>query len=83
MDCEGMASEPQYDASQIIREVGWKLRREVTREAYERDIRYAEDLRLSVCEWRGEDRDDKPVIVTWVATPSGRLLAAYEIQGRA
>lgn len=74
----------EYGSSQIIREVGWHLRKEVTREAYLRDLAYAEDLRLPVHEWRGEDRAGKPMVIAWITTGAdGSLLSAYEIQGRA
>jgi hypothetical protein len=73
----------EYGSAQLIKEVGWKgLGKEITREAYLRDLVYAEDLKLSVHEWRGETREGKPMVISWVATTSGRLLSAYEITGR-
>jgi hypothetical protein len=71
------------DTGQIIHEVGWHLHRQVTTEAYRRDLAYAHEMALDVHEWRGRDRDGRAVTVVWVATPSGRLLATYEITGRA
>lgn len=71
------------ECESVIHEVGWHLRKAVTRDAYRRDLAYAHEQGLEVHQWRGEDRDGHPVTVAWVATPSGRLLAAYEIQGRA
>jgi hypothetical protein len=74
----------KYGAAQVINEVGWRFRKEVTREAYLRDLAYAEDMRFPVHEWRGEDRAGKPMIVAWITTgEKGSLLSAYEIQGRA
>ncbi|MEV7814239.1 hypothetical protein AB0P05_26465 [Streptomyces flaveolus] len=73
----------KYGSAQVINEVGWRLRKEVTREAYLRDLAYAQEQALSVCEWRGEDREGRPLVVTWVQSPNGAQLAAYEIQGRA
>lgn len=73
----------KYGSAQLIHEVGWHLRKEVTREAYLRDLVYAQDLAFPVNEWRGEDREGKPMVITWVVTPVGSLLSAYEIQGRA
>lgn len=73
----------KYGSAQVINEVGWKLRKEVTREAYLRDLAYAQDLAFPVHEWRGEDRDGSQLHVVWVSTPSGALLSAYEIQGKA
>lgn len=73
----------KYGAAQIICEVERNFRREVTRETYLRDLAYAHEMGLSVYEWRGEDREGKATVINWVTTDSGRLLAAYEIQGRA
>jgi len=71
-------------ASWTIREVNWHLRKEVTREAYLRDLVYAEDLKFPVHEWRGQDREGEPMVISWVTTGTGgALLSAYEIQGRA
>lgn len=71
------------DTEQIIHEVAWRLRRPVYRSAYMRDLAYAHEMGLPVHEWTGEDRHGRPMRVTWVTTDSGRLLSAYEIQGRA
>jgi hypothetical protein len=69
---------------QTIHEVGWKFRKEVSRQAYLRDLAYAKDLGFPVCEWTGEDIEGKPLTVSWVtAGADGSLLSAYEIQGRA
>jgi hypothetical protein len=73
----------KYGSAHLIHEVGWRLRKEVTREAYLHDLAYADDLRFSAHEWRGEDRDGKPMTISWIVTPTGTLLSAYEIQGRA
>jgi hypothetical protein len=74
----------KYGSAQLIHEVGWRLRKEVTREAYLRDLAYAQDLHFPVHEWRGEDREGKPMVISWVTTGErGSLLSAYEIQGRA
>lgn len=73
---------PEYGSAQLIKEVGWKLSKEITREAYLRDLVYAEDLKFDVNEWRGESRDGKPMVISWVVTPAGALLSAYEITGR-
>ncbi|MBA2951414.1 hypothetical protein [Streptomyces himalayensis] len=78
-----MVDTAEYGSSQLIKEVGWRLNKEITREAYLRDLAYAEDLRFSVHEWRGEDRAGKPMVISWVATPNGAALSAYEITGRA
>jgi hypothetical protein len=84
MACQESALEPQYGSAQTIHEVGWKLRKEVTREAYLRDLVYAGDLKFPVNEWRGLDRVGRPTVIVWVTTgESGSLLSAYEIQGRA
>jgi hypothetical protein len=77
----------EYGSAQLIHEVGWApfgriSRKEITRETYLRDLVYAQDLKLDVHEWRGEDREGKPMVISWVATTSGQLLSAYEIQGR-
>jgi hypothetical protein len=72
----------KYGTAQTIHEVAWRLRKEVTREAYLRDLAYASDLKFPVYEWAGEDREGKPLVVSWVATSAGNLLSAYEIQGR-
>lgn len=72
----------EYGTAQTIHEVAWHLRKEVTREAYLRDLAYAEDLRFPVYEWRGEDREGEPLVISWVATSAGNLLSAYEIQER-
>lgn len=72
------------DETHKIHEVGWKLRKEITRQAYLRDLVYAHELMFPVREWRGEDREGKPLHVVWVTTGErGSLLSAYEIQGRA
>lgn len=71
----------EYGSAQLIKEVGWRLSKEVTREAYLRDLAYAEDLKFPVHEWRGEDRDGKAMVISWVATSAGNLLSAYEITG--
>jgi hypothetical protein len=73
----------KYGSAQLIKEVGWRLSKEITREAYLRDLAYAEDLKFPVHEWQGEDRDHEPMVISWVATPAGALLSAYEITGRA
>ncbi|CAL9369892.1 hypothetical protein [Streptomyces sp. enrichment culture] len=73
-------SKPGIDPDLIVHEVGWKLRREVQLSAYRRDRAYAAEMALSVHEWSGEDRDGRPMTITWVQTPNGRLLASYEIQ---
>lgn len=80
-----MAETAEYGHSQIICEVGWRpygrtFRRRVSRETYLRDLTYAKDLALDVHEWRGEGPDGKPMVVSWIVTPNGRLLAAYEIE---
>lgn len=71
----------------VIHEVGafgGLFRKEVTREAYLRDLAYAQDLAFPVREWRGQDRAGKPLHVVWVTTGErGALLSAYEIQGKA
>jgi hypothetical protein len=74
--------------SQLVREVGWapggKIRRKgITLEAYLRDIAYAEDLRLDVHHQSVMDREGRFMVIAWVATTSGRLLGAYEIQDHA
>jgi hypothetical protein len=74
---------PQDGSAQVINEVGWHLRKEVTREAYCQDLDYADEQALNVCEWRGEDREGRSLVVVWVQSPNGAQLAAYEIQGRA
>jgi hypothetical protein len=76
-------NKPKYGSAQLIKEVGWRLSKEITREAYLRDLAYAEDLKFPVHEWQGEDRDHKSMVISWVATPAGALLSAYEITGRA
>lgn len=76
------SSKSEYGSAQLIKEVGWRLSKEVTREAYLRDLVYAQDLRLPVHEWHGEGRDHKPMVISWVTTPAGKLLSAYEITGR-
>lgn len=86
--CREMAAEPQYGSSQIICEVGWRpfgqtFRKVITREAYLRDLVYAEDLKFPTHSWVGEDREGRPMVVSWVAGLAGQLLSAYEIQGRA
>jgi hypothetical protein len=78
----------QGEAAQLICEVGWRpggtFRKPISREAYTRDLGYAEALAFPVHEWRGEDRDGKPLVVSWITTGvGGALLSAYEIQGRA
>jgi hypothetical protein len=74
----------KYGAAHLIHEVGWKLRKEVTREAYLRDLAYAEDMHFPVYTWFCLDREDKPMAITWITTgEKGSLLSAYEIQGRA
>jgi hypothetical protein len=65
----------------VVHEVGWKLRRLVTPEAYRRDVAYAAEQALNVHEWTGEDRNGRPMTIAWVQTPNGRQLTAYEIQG--
>jgi hypothetical protein len=72
----------KYGAAQLIHEVAWRLRKEVTREAYLRDLAYASDLKFPVYEWAGADREGAPLVVSWVATSAGNLLSAYEIQER-
>ena len=72
----------KYGSAQVIHEVAWHLRKEITREAYLRDLVYAKDLTFPVHEWCGEDRAGRALVVTWVSTPSGSLLSAYEIQAR-
>lgn len=74
VDAGLIMSEPQS-----ICEVGWHLRRPVTREAYRRDLAYASEMALDVHEWRGQDREGAPIIVAWVVTPNGSLLSAYEL----
>jgi hypothetical protein len=69
--------------AQIITEVHGRLRREITQDAYQRDLRYAEDLCLPAHEWSGTDRDGRPMAIAWVCTTNGRVLSAYEITGRA
>lgn len=73
----------RYGSAQVINEVGRTHREEISREAYLRDLEYAKGLCLDVHQWTGEDLDGQPMVVSWVTTTSGRLLAAYEIQGRA
>ena len=73
----------EYGSAQLIVEVGWKLRKEITGETYLRDLAYAQDLRLGVHEWAGESRDGELMVISWVVTTAGRLLSAYEITGRA
>lgn len=68
------------DAYPEIHEVGWRLRRSITPEAYRRDLAYAHEMALDAHWWSGEDRDGRPLTIAWVQTPNGRLLAAYEIQ---
>ncbi|MFF3363609.1 hypothetical protein [Streptomyces misionensis] len=69
--------------TQIIHEVDRRLRKPVTHTDYRRDLAYAHEMGLGVHSWRGEDREGKPMVITWVTTDSGRVLSAYEIQGRA
>ncbi|MFF5471028.1 hypothetical protein [Streptomyces achromogenes] len=80
------AAEPVKDEpAPIIHEVGWKLRRKITEEALRRDMAYAEEMRFSVHEWHGEDRQGKDMVVVWVECGEhriGHLVAVYEIQGR-
>lgn len=66
-----------------IHEVGWMLRKPITRGAYTRDLAWAYEMALEIHEWRGKDREGQPLHVVWVTPPNGRLLSAYEIQGRA
>lgn len=68
------------DMPPVIHEVGWRLRKPITPEAYRRDVAYASELALNVHEWSGEDRAGRPMTIAWVQTPNGRVLAAYEIQ---
>jgi hypothetical protein len=74
----------KYGSAQVIHEVAWRLRKEVSRETYLRDLVYAQEMGLPVHEWHGEDREGRSLAITWVATGrNGSLLSAYEIQGRA
>lgn len=72
-----------YGSAQIISEVGWKLRKEITREAYLVDMARAERLEFPVHEWSGAARDGRRLTVAWVVGLGGSIVAAYEIQGRA
>lgn len=73
---------PAVASQRLIKEVGWKLGKEITEEAYRSDLRYAEGLAFPVHEWEGTDREGKPLTVSWIPSPSGALLSAYEITGR-
>jgi hypothetical protein len=70
-------------------EVGWArqgrtFRREVTREAYLRDLAYADDLAFPVYRKGVTDRQGRLMVVVWITTgENGSLLSAYEITGRA
>lgn len=70
-------------SAQLIKEVGWRLSKEITREAYLRDLAYAEDLKFPVHEWQGEDCEGESMVISWIASPAGSLLSAYVITGRA
>lgn len=76
------SSKSEYGSAQVVHEVGWRLRKEISREAYLRDLAYAEDLKFPVHEWRGEARDGEPMVIGWVLSTRGEVLSAYEIQGR-
>lgn len=81
-------ADTEYGSAQIICEVGWApfgqtFRKVISREAYLRDLVYAEDLKFPTHEWIGEDREGRPMVISWVASTAGNLLSAYEIQGRA
>jgi hypothetical protein len=64
----------------VVHEVGLRLRKHVSHAGYRQLIAYAGQMGLSVHGWRGEDREGHPIGISWVATDSGALLAAYEIQ---
>jgi hypothetical protein len=74
---------PSDGQSQTIREVGWRLRKEITQEAYQADMAHAERLEFPAYQWAGQARDGRPLAVTWVVGLAGSIVAAYEIQGGA
>ncbi|MEW2498351.1 hypothetical protein AB0942_33185 [Streptomyces nodosus] len=69
---------------QTISEVTWRGTREITPEAYHKDMRYAEALGFRVHRHGVKDRDGRFMVVVWVATGGrrGRQVACYEIAGR-
>lgn len=68
--------------TQTVHEVGWHLHKQVTWPAYRRDLAYAHEMGLDVHEWRGEDREGRPMHVVWVVATNGHELSVYEISGR-
>jgi len=72
----------EYGSAQIITEMGWRLQRTISRETLLRDLAYAADLSFSVHEWRGTDPEGRPLVVTWLLSPSGALMSAYAQQAR-
>lgn len=69
------------DIPPVIHEVGWKLHRSVTGEAYRRDLAYANEMGLRTYWWSGTDRNGKDMTVAWVSTSErGSVLSAYYIQ---
>lgn len=76
-------SKPSDGQTQTIREVGWRLRKEITQEAYRTDMARAQRLEFPTYQWAGEARSGRPLAVTWVVGLGGSIVAAYEIEGSA
>ncbi|MFF9268636.1 hypothetical protein [Streptomyces rochei] len=69
------------DMPPVIHEVGWRLRKPITPEAYRRDVAYAGEMGLNTYWWSGEDRNGRVMSIAWITTGErGALLSAYEIQ---
>jgi hypothetical protein len=66
------------DPSPYVCRVG----KDITPDTYVHELTYARGMGMAVHQWRGDGRDGKPMVISWVATTSGRLLSAYEITGR-
>lgn len=67
----------------VIIERTWRGMHPITPEVFQADMLYVAQLCAHEYEWRGTDREGRPLVVVWWVGPrAGQLFSAYEITGR-
>lgn len=53
---------------------------EITPRTFDENMRFADAMGADIHDWSGQDRDGRPLQVTWVASKRrGALVATYEL----